>query len=183
MSQLLSGNMALHSYRCKIFFFPPCCCCLLSSQLIIAGQINSKVFLMISATQVAVKTAEDYQCFYDLIIALLDLTKVAKWACLQQGISDNGADSSLTPHVGQIGNAYPVIRFYCPNPLNSGADGAKWRKGDALALLWVSTSTRGATWCVTRKDSLMKRPRFWSWAEMSLWPLASASAWLLDVVP
>lgn len=31
-----------------------------------------------SATQVAVNTAGEYQCFYDLIIALLDLTKVAK---------------------------------------------------------------------------------------------------------
>lgn len=52
---------------------------------------------MMTATQVAVNTAGEYQCFYDLIIALLDLSKVAKWACLQQGISDNGADSSLTP--------------------------------------------------------------------------------------
>lgn len=31
-----------------------------------------------SAMQVAVNTAEEYQWFYDLITALLDLTKVAK---------------------------------------------------------------------------------------------------------
>lgn len=52
---------------------------------------------MMSAPQIAVTTVEEYQWFYDLIIVLLEPTKVAKWACLQQGISDNGLSLAWHP--------------------------------------------------------------------------------------